>query len=1333
MSEPVNLKSRWTPTQTPIPAGPWPRMAINQDVADQAVRWMYEATYDMHCDVGLACLLKEWIKTPHPSDLLRWFEFSPHALPLLEKIRTSGNEPVPLAAFRNLPEISKDEYEELQGIHGVYLHYLVVRLPNGKIEKRVYIGKGAAKITAIDDGPGIQTNAKQIGIVSRWENGHFRTLHNQKAANEDEGATSLHGELMLKPRPHETILERKIVALFGTTALDAITVVHGRDRDAANIVKRLFRHRTGNKKAQDYGMDDITEEKVAAWIRFGENMALLLAGAVLKDSPRTFQVGTKSGAPWTSSNFSRSRDLYAAMMRDLSPPGARPFKTANVQSPIVEKARHRLMPVETFLARVEDLAQFRPSDYERSWMERKRHYATLAESVLPKEYGYSIDYRTSPSKVQEWWKQMADTQGFVQLKLDGTKCLPFINMTGEMTYICQAADRLRSTLHMPFGKDGSRFVHHLGFPDEIKIPVAQDADAKTAFVYVQITKLDSYGCLHKDLTGVFIWIADERRNIVKVLGRLNHPEEIGGGEIAMAQDDVVLFLNIGSVLHVASVFMRIKGLHQTPGFLYEDALFELDYNLALYHLSKNAPAAQSHLFRPEKIGYKTMLADMRMNTDQVKQSIRLLSNLYAELPQSANVGQQFDEEVAVRQRDEIAFLDKLAAIQLVDDRTPSAFQSICHGQESLVLHIQRKVRQTAPATIGEELAEALEDSLLSACLLRAGSGRVFESHIWQWRSGIRFVGLPAIHTIPFEPNQHNRFHGPVHTYDKHHLSFLDEHYGTSRFCVLLAKRDGQFTLVRFMLRQVGIRDPSLELSHLSSEATDHLVGLAVEAISAFDFGGEAPAPAQTIKAALHGTAGPLIISLKLVLYPARDAYQGELVRRYHPSTSEPLEVLQWIVDVQYFGRPLPASELVSCRPLLVSSDSGAAFVEAVNQIVKSETSYISEFIAHFFRESSNVPCYPEPVEMIQFLYEPGVVVAGIHEESPLALMVQRLTRATHAIIVKLAYRSGCLPPSVHHQLSSVIKGEDLRPAWSDLSDAETDEPSLGTFRMPPSQVRIKSTKQDREEAEQLTLLLWHLSGLLEISLTGQVESLDENAGSDLYRLYMQVLRSLCYFPTSDAISIRDVLKRLERQRQFLEESEQQYLSILFGKLVTDEDLDVAFDALPHLALDALKLVLCSLLWDAEGAFRRPMAFGERIALCFFSWREQRSEGTMPDFAVSRAQGKHRHVVGKVRGTRTGEHSTYVVCDRDKLLELSIDTRGEITSVEICSARESVHLQVLDKTEGPVLLAFWQDANRQGAKAKKRWPIAADLDTVRVALLRSSFATFQYVHTAAMEL
>ena len=124
---------------------------------------------------------------------------------------------------------------------------------------------------------------------------------------------------------------------------------------------------------------------------------------------------------------------------------------------------------------------------------------------------------------------------------------------------------------------------------------------------------------------------------------------------------------------------------------------------------------------------------------------------------------------------------------------------------------------------------------------------------------------------------------------------------------------------------------------------------------------------------------------------------------------------------------------------------------------------------------------------------------------------------------------------------------------------------------------------------------------------------------------------------------------------------------------------------------------------------------------------------MPDFAVSRAQGKHRQVVGKVRGTRTGEHSTYVVCDRDKLLELSIDTRGEITSVEICSARESVHLQVLDKTEGPVLLAFWQDANRQGAKAKKRWPLAADLDTVRVALLRSSFATFQYVHTAAMEL
>jgi hypothetical protein len=30
--------------------------------------------------------------------------------------------------------------------------------------------------------------------------------------------------------------------------------------------------RIQDKKAQDYGMDDITEEKIAAWIRFGENM-----------------------------------------------------------------------------------------------------------------------------------------------------------------------------------------------------------------------------------------------------------------------------------------------------------------------------------------------------------------------------------------------------------------------------------------------------------------------------------------------------------------------------------------------------------------------------------------------------------------------------------------------------------------------------------------------------------------------------------------------------------------------------------------------------------------------------------------------------------------------------------------------------------------------------------------------------------------------------------------------------------------------------------------------------------------------------------------------------
>jgi hypothetical protein len=73
-----------------------------------------------------------------------------------------------------------------------------------------------------------------------------------------------------------------------------------------------------------------------------------------------------------------------------------------------------------------------------------------------------------------------------------------------------------------------------------------------------------------------------------------------------------------------------------------------------------------------------------------------------------------------------------------------------------------------------------------------------------------------------------------------------------------------------------------------------------------------------------------------------------------------------------------------------------------------------------------------------------------------------------------------------------------------------------------------------------------------------------------------------------------------------------------------------------------------------------------------------------------------------------------------------------TDVEICSARESVHLQVLDKTEGPVLLAFWQDANRQGAKAKKRWPLALEHDPHFYISYNSIAAVWTYWKVAKEE-
>jgi hypothetical protein len=101
-----------------------------------------------------------------------------------------------------------------------------------------------------------------------------------------------------------------------------------------------------------------------------------------------------------------------------------------------------------------------------------------------------------------------------------------------------------------------------------------------------VVELDGNGCIEKDLTGLVVWLDDARPNIIKVLGRLHHPDESGGGEIPMAAEDLVLFRLIGSALQVMSVCMRTRGLLEAQEFRYEGLLGKLDLNLALHHLCK---------------------------------------------------------------------------------------------------------------------------------------------------------------------------------------------------------------------------------------------------------------------------------------------------------------------------------------------------------------------------------------------------------------------------------------------------------------------------------------------------------------------------------------------------------------------------------------------------------------------------------------------------------------------------------------------------------------------------------------------------------------------------
>jgi hypothetical protein len=114
-------------------------------------------------------------------------------------------------------------------------------------------------------------------------------------------------------------------------------------------------------------------------------------------------------------------------------------------------------------------------------------------------------------------------------------------------------------------------------------------------------------------------------------------------------------------------------------------------------------------------------------------------------------------------------------------------------------------------------------------------------------------------------------------------------------------------------------------------------------------------------------------------------------------------------------------------------------------------------------------CSPFSRARVRDLYERSAVVAAAGSFAN--TLTRPLGKTLHAIIVKLAFCSGCLSVAFHERLLLLLNGQDLEPGWHYLQDEERNQPENIDYGIPASQIRLPSSLEHRQEADQLTVLL----------------------------------------------------------------------------------------------------------------------------------------------------------------------------------------------------------------------------------------------------------------------
>ncbi|KAJ9123009.1 hypothetical protein QFC24_004048 [Naganishia onofrii] len=380
------------------------------------------------------------------------------------------------------------------------------------------------------------------------------------------------------------VLKSYKVVLFGTYALDAITMSYGMSPESTAAILRLFQHRPGSRTGQEYGADGRTKLLLEAHFRLIESFCIMAAGVITRDLPTGGSRTRQQSSPFLDVNLYRTAASHYRALLQIIPANQTNFG-CNVQTPCIERrgklsasafntdvlalvaynsasevleahARRRYLPLP--LPIVNHLGHT-PHKLNKAEVDRLKFFWVNSERVSRAFDPQNMTLTTVFEAVRP--------QTFVSTRVINRKILLFEKMNNLTSNLLNDF-KLVLRMNIPGPQDPNpAFRSRELVNDTGQVDVSlQNYRKAAATICIQITDLDEYGLVRKDLKGIIVWLADDDRQIIKVLGRIPLREDI---EFKMTPNDCETFRRIGCLLRVASYHIAINQLFkQADGPLY---------------------------------------------------------------------------------------------------------------------------------------------------------------------------------------------------------------------------------------------------------------------------------------------------------------------------------------------------------------------------------------------------------------------------------------------------------------------------------------------------------------------------------------------------------------------------------------------------------------------------------------------------------------------------------------------------------------------------------------------------------------------------------------------